>query len=104
MEPREQFDYVLTVSNAEGADAATNVQVEDELPLGVTFDGHEAPAGVSCIFACRDRDLYRADPGGRGEQDDNPDGKGSRKRGRDREHGDGECCRRSRLSLWPRTR
>ena len=50
VEPQEQFNYVLNVSN-EGEDAATDVQVEDELPPGVTFDGYEAPAGVSCVIA-----------------------------------------------------
>jgi uncharacterized repeat protein (TIGR01451 family) len=50
VEPLEKFDYVLTVSN-EGADAATNVEVKDELPTDVNFEGYEAPGGVSCVIA-----------------------------------------------------
>ena len=50
VEPLEEFDYILTVSN-NGADAATSVQVVDKLPTGVNFVGYEAPGGVSCIFA-----------------------------------------------------
>lgn len=38
VEPGEQFDYDLTVSNRDGAETATPVTVEDELPPGVTFD------------------------------------------------------------------
>lgn len=37
VEPGEQFDYVLTVSNAAGADKATKVTVTDDLPDGVTL-------------------------------------------------------------------
>jgi uncharacterized repeat protein (TIGR01451 family) len=48
VEPGAQFDYVLTVSNAQGAATATNVTVTDELPDGVTYDGYEAPTGIIC--------------------------------------------------------
>jgi uncharacterized repeat protein (TIGR01451 family) len=47
VEPGTLFDYVLTVSN-DGENDATNVQVIDELPPGVSFDSSEAPAGVVC--------------------------------------------------------
>src|SRR3569623_1420784 len=48
-EPLEKFDYVLAVSN-EVEDAATNVQVKDVLPTGVTYEEYEAPAGVTCTL------------------------------------------------------
>jgi uncharacterized repeat protein (TIGR01451 family) len=47
VEPGKEFDYLLNVSN-QGADAATNIQVKDELPSGVTLVDYEAPAGVIC--------------------------------------------------------
>jgi uncharacterized repeat protein (TIGR01451 family) len=53
VESGEQFDYVLTVSNAEGADAAANVKVTDLLPGGVTLAKSEpdicGPIGGSAV-------------------------------------------------------
>jgi uncharacterized repeat protein (TIGR01451 family) len=53
VESGEKFDYVLTVSNAEGADAAVNVKVTDLLPGGVTLAKSEpdicGPIGGSAV-------------------------------------------------------
>ena len=51
VEPLEQFDYVLTVSNGRARMRPTMSRSRTTLPSGVMFDGYEAPAGVSCILA-----------------------------------------------------
>jgi uncharacterized repeat protein (TIGR01451 family) len=59
VEPQEEFDYVLTVSN-DGEDPATNVTVTDELPAGVTLVESDpdicGPVGGNSV-ACTPFDL-----------------------------------------------
>ncbi len=50
VQPGESFDYLITVRNL-GLGAATQVQVIDQLPAGLTVTNVASPTDVSCVVA-----------------------------------------------------